>query len=323
MADNDLLKVQSGKETTFGTPVTDTVRLMDIIDFTAEPISEVKVLRARRGNLTSGYNATLLKAGAKWNAKGFGTYEDLNYWFEMLFGVATPSGAGPYVRAGTSPGTTIVTPRMSTFYYGNAVDGVYKVTSAIASKLKLAFNMNEEVTYEVEGFAKSVASGASFAALSDRTVTPISGNDMLLYIDPFGGTIGTTAISSSFFSAELEIDTGRSEKSYLGSVSPLGFKQPAWKSKLKMHLEHNATSKAYLDALLAPAVVQKHVRLKATQGASAIHQVDVAGTIIKSPKLWDDEDGTASLDFELEDTYESTFAAILKYSNTCGTAVLP
>jgi len=325
MSELTLLKIQSGKETTFGTPVTDTVKHMDIPEggFSVEPIVESKVLRTQRGNLTSGYNAALMKTGAKWKISGgFATYEDINYWVEMLFGVATPSGGGPYVRAGTSPGTTIVTPRMQTFYYGDATGGIYKMTSAVASKLTLKYTANEEVTFDIEGFGKTVASGASFAALSDRTVTPIIGNDLLLYIDAFGGTIGSTAIASTFYSAELEIDTQRSEKFYLGGVAPGAYKQPDWRAKLTMHLEYNATSAAYLNAQLAPVALQKLVRLKATTGASAIHQMDFAGTMTKAPSIFTDEDGVASVDFELEDTYESTFAAILKYSNTCGTAVL-
>jgi hypothetical protein len=235
----------------FATAVTDTVKFMDLQEFDIDDFTKQKVLRARRGNLSTGYNAVVLATGGKWKAKGYATYEDINYWMEMIFGVATPSGAGPYVRSATNPGAAAISPRIQTFYYGDAAGGIYKVTGGLASKLKISGNANEEVMWEAEGPMKAVQSGASFAALSDRAVTPITGNDFLLYIDPWGGTLGATAIASTFFSFEVEYDTKRDTKKHLGNLSPAGYKAPGWEGKLKMHLEFNTTSDDYVNDMIA------------------------------------------------------------------------
>jgi tail tube protein len=323
MSELDLLKLQAAKETTWGSPLTDTVKFMDLLEFDFDDFTKAKVLRSRVGNLSNSRKAVLLATGGKWKAKFNATYEDINYWLEAIFGVVSPSGSGPYVRTATAPGSAAIAPRIHTLYYGDAAGGIFKLAGCVPSKFKFDSNANEEATFDVEGFYKSVVSGASFASLSDRATTPITGNDLLTYIDAFGGTIGTTALATVFHSLSIEIDSKRDTKKFLGSLGPGGYKQPAWEIKTKLHAEYNTDSDDWLLAqIAASAVFQKLMRFKFTQSANLIQQFDIAGTTEKSTKVFDEEDGVAAIDLEFTDTYETTFAAIAKYSNTCGVAVL-
>jgi len=328
MSELDLLKVHAGKETTgtpvWGTPVVDTVRLMDVLDFSFEPQVKSKVIRTRAATLANGRAAMLLESWGKFKLKGVANYEDMHYWIEGTFGIATPGGAGPYTRAYTAPTTPAPAPRTQTLYYGDAAGGVAKLTSAVVSKLSLHAEKNAEATYEIEGFGKQIIDGASFTALSDHVINYMAGNDFLLYVDAWGGTIGTTAVAATFYSFDLEIDTKRDIKRYLGALNPGGYAQPAWEAKLKMHLEFNAVTSAYLTAILAAtATLQRQVRLKATQSANLISQWDFAGSLEEAPKLWPDEDGVAAIDLELTDTNNSGLGSDLKVNTTNSVAVLP
>ncbi len=111
---------------------------------------------------------------------------------------------------------------------------------------------------------------------------------------------------------------------YLGALTPGGYKQPMWDGTLKLSFEFNATSKAFLDALIAPtanAPVQKQVRIKHTSG-TAIVQYDFCGTAINAPKVFTDQSGVASVDLELHGTYHTTVANWFKASITNSVATL-
>jgi hypothetical protein len=292
-----------------------------VIDLKVDGGVKSQILRTRTGGLGSGHIAVLQSIDATATLQGYQTYEDI-YWIESLFGKATP-GAGPtYTRAYTDPDTAIVTPRSQTLYYGSTADGVYKLLGALASKLTFKFDSNKPTEYSADIFAKSAATGA-LASLSDRTVTPVMGNDLTLYIDAWGGPI-STAVASTAFTAELELDTKRTPRYYLGSLTPGAYSQPAWEGTLKLRMEFDATyAKTYYEAMLAAsAVFQKQVRLKATNGTK-VFQIDFAGTAEEMPQIWDEREGVQVIEMVLKHQYCPALTAWLKASVTNGVSALP
>lgn len=318
-----LQTVQAGKETVWGTSVTATTKLMGVEEIKIESQGGAALLKEMRGSLAPAFSAIRKINFGKASMKGFATYEDLCYYLESLLGDVTPSGAGPYVRAGAAPLTAVATNRMMTLYDGQSTD-VYKLLGAVVNKLVISGKTGEEWKFAADLIGKQKTTGA-LAVLSDRTVTPIEGGDTLLYIDAWGGTIGTTAIATLATAFELSIDLGTAVRHYLGSLLPGRYRQKKAEPgsvTLKLSLEFDATSKAYLDSFLTYAAVLQHqVRIKGTTGASAIAQLDFAGTIVGEPAM-SEEDGVITLDLNYQGTYNSGLANYFKYSITNGVAVL-
>jgi hypothetical protein len=331
MSEKDLLQVQLGKEVTWGTSVAGTAKLMTVTDVSLEPIVEQIVHKTMRGALAPGYLANVRRIAGQGTLQSLVDYEDLPYYLDSLFGVATPGGAGPYTRDYVAPVTagSKPTPRLNTVIYGDSTGGVYKLEGGLVTKLAIKGESNQPLTLQADLIGKDVVTGA-LAALSDRTVNVAMGADVSLYLDIWAGTMGATAVAATFFAFELTLDSKMTTRDYMGALTPGAYTQPAWEGNLKLTLEFNATSKAYLDALLAVTVgapFQRQVRIKATRDAGAsekLAQFDFAGTAPNSPKVWTDRDGVCTAELELAGTYNSgAFANWCKVATKNGVATLP
>jgi hypothetical protein len=321
--ESELLQLQRGKQTVFVTAITPTAKAAGPTKVSFKPVIKNDLRKHLRGSLAPGYLSVITEIGATGSIEEDATYEDAPYDWDGLCGVATPSGTGPYVYAYAAPLGTKATNRIDTFVYGNSVDGVYKLTGGIVTKYALKGNKQGLSTVTKEYFGYDITTG-TLAALSDRTVNFATGADTVIYIDTWGGTIGSTAITATMFDYELTIDTKRAVKRHM-SIRADSYKEPSWDIKLKLNMEFNATSKTFLDAILAVtpnAAFQKQVRIKATSGAN-IFQIDVAGTQDASPEVFTDTDGVSSVSIELQGMYNPTLANYLKASFTNGVATLP
>jgi hypothetical protein len=316
-AELDLMQVQVGKETVWGTPVAATAKLMNVEDVKIGDKTKAKGLKPRLGSLAPLYYSMLNEIYATAKLNGFATYEDVLYWIEGMFGEdTTVTGAGPYVRGYTAPATaTVVAPRYQTLIYGNTTDGVYKLAGVVPTKFTLSIDTAAETKFAVEVLGKQVTTG-TLAALSNRTNNPIMGNDWALYIDAWAGTIGTTAVATTAFSAELTFQNNINLRHYLGSLTKGAVAQPRWTGSLKISADLNATSKAFYDAMIAgSAVFQKQVRLKATQGTNIL-SFDFAGFSEESPEAWNERDGVATMDINLVGQDNTTLGNWLKADST-------
>lgn len=322
MSVKDLLQVQVGKETTWGTSAAATAKLMGIEDITLQPKLKGAVNADMRGSLGPGQIAYIQDIEGAGKLKTKVLYEDWPYWMDALFGTATPTGAGPYVYAYTAP-VAAPTSRMQTLYYGDS-NGTYKLLGATPTKVSIKGESNKELTADIDLIGKQVTTG-TLAALDDRAVSPVMGNDLNVYIDAWNGTIGTTLIPAMAYSFTLEIDTGRTLAAYLGSLTPGAYKDQRFgadKNTLKLSLEFTATTKAYLDSIIGGTLSQYQVRLKATTGASAIWQMDFAGSALDAPDIFSDKDGVCTLDMTLSATYNSTLGSWCKASVTNSVSAL-
>ncbi len=329
MADNelDLMQWQVGTQSVFGTGVTATAKLMGISGGSIQPVIEASELNEARGALTPGYTVTLDKATGTASLEGDLTYEDVCYWLDSGFGNATPTGAGPYVRAYAGAGAK-PTPRILTLFHGASGVATQKLIGGVVSKFGYAFESNKRGTFKTELLGHSVADGA-LAALSDRAVNPIHANDITLYIDTWAGTMGSTSIAIAKYNISADFDLNRMVQMSAGSLNPLGWKQKKAEAKsntMTLALEVDSVSKAYLDSILtatsAGGPLKLQVRLKATIGANQIFQHDFAGFCAEAPELVTDTDGVAQYEFTLQALYHSTLASWTKFSVTNQVATL-
>ena len=123
--------LQSAWQTTFGTPKTPaTVKLQNVSSFRLRPEFQTRALEQLRGTLAPTHQTTLDNyAGSATFEVSDETFEDVNYWLEALFGTASPTGTGPYVRAYAAPTTAAITPHFMTLQWGQA-NGVFQLQDA-------------------------------------------------------------------------------------------------------------------------------------------------------------------------------------------------
>ena len=238
----DLLQTQVGKQTVWATAVAATAKLMGIQDIKLNPNTRGKVYHDIRGSLAPGTIAALTEAMPDGKMSWLGLYDDMPYHLDALFGTATPSGSGPYTYTYAAPIATVPSPRIQTCIYGDATN-CYRLTGMLPSKVVIKGSNGGPMMGSSDIFAQLFDAG-SLAGLSDRAVTVAMGDHVAIYIDAWGGTIGTTAIAATAFTYEITIDTKRKPDQYLGSLSPSSYHEDdgakGWDAKLKLELEFNA-----------------------------------------------------------------------------------
>lgn len=324
----------AAKEVTWGTGVTATYKLADVMDSPAvKPGNKFDTIpTVGRGISKNAYvvaRKTEVPPAFTW--KHVGTYDDISYHLEQLMGVISPTGSNPYVRAGQAPLTSGVTaPRFQTMYLSNldATDGFfYKYLGTIAKKITLSCKSNDYLQLSVERLAKQVASAdatlAATGSLTDRSVTTILGNDMTLFMDAAGGTVGSTAISPAGFEWNMELESNRKLITQLGGSTAVAYQEGDWTGKMTLKLLWNAANKAFVDATFGTATAfQKLIRAKFTTGASAIMQFDFGGTLMESPDINESGEDTVVVTMNFAQRYDSALGNWLKYSNTNAVATL-
>lgn len=319
---NDLLEYQIGKELTWGTAVVPTAKLMGIEEFQLVPVNEAVVHGEQRGALAPGYETNLTVISGRANGRGLLLYEDLPYWLDSLCGEATPSGVGPYTYAYAAPSATVPSPRILTLVKGDAGD-VYGLEGGLVNQLVISGRTGEALKWSGDLIGENVLTDV-LMALSDRTVNVAMADHVALYIDAWGGTMGATAITTAFFDFALTLNANRAVYHGLGALTPKGYREAKWAGQLSLKLELDATSKAFLDAIIGgSAVFQKQVRIKASSGASLDAEFDFAGTSIDAPEVFTDEDGVTSLEVVLDGTYNSALGNWFKAEVINGVATLP
>lgn len=330
MPDNevDLMEWQLGAQVDFATRINPTAKLMVIDGGEVTPGIEMSEVEEQRGTLTPSYNATVDKNSGAAKISGSANYEQLGYFLDSLLGTATPSGTGGYVRLYTGPGTKPVS-KIFTLVKGSAA-GTYSCRGAIVNELSLKTETNKRLKFDASLIGHSVASDTlASPAFVDTVVNFLHANQMQLYIDPWSGTIGATLFTPAIFTCDLGLNMNKALKSGIGSVTPIDIKMSkvaAGSNQLKLGLELDTASKAYMDAILtanSTGILKLLVRMKYTFDATHALQIDFAGFAPSAPAFPADSDGVAQIALTLTPLYNETLATWLKISLTNAVAILP
>jgi len=319
--------LQSAWQTAFGTPKTPaTVKLQNVSSFRLRPEFQTRALEQLRGTLAPTHQTTLDNyAGSATFEVSDETFEDVNYWLEALFGTASPTGTGPYVRAYAAPTTAAITPHFMTLQWGQA-DGVFQLQDASIASLTLSGADNTGVQVGGSIVAGKVIPG-TLASLLDRTaVTRMSGCMASVAIETWTGS-AFTPLASSAFSWELSINSNREYRGYLGDCTPTAYHDQKWNGQLRLSLELNGTTDDYLIAMLgaSSAILEKQVRIKYSTGSGASLRsmtITFAGHSMQAPEFFQNRNGVVTYDLVLDGVYNPTLANWLKIETASETAVL-
>src|SRR5204862_1292359 len=113
-----------------------------------------------------------------------------------------------------TPGTTLDSATLE-WYDGYRA---WQQAGTYVNQLRLAIGAGVDadavVTADLFGKEAVVMGGGVTPALAERIPDTISGWEKSLYIDPFGGTAGTTLISNTLISADLTFNNNMGRKYY-------------------------------------------------------------------------------------------------------------
>jgi hypothetical protein len=253
------------------------------------------------------------------NFKGRMTYEDFPWWGNLFFkAILTPTGAGPYVYT-FLPTLTSDDHKTATIQLGYAdtiaAAAAWKYNGCFGQTLNLHFEKNEDsavlfdATLLVQKPATSIT--AFTGSLSDRTTTPMSTANTIVYID--AGTIGSTA-DPQVVSLDwtLNVDPVRFE-TLDGTAAANAIYRPnfvTWSATITRRYDAITERSAYV------AKTIRKVRVATTTGASAIAWLDLYGAY--TSRRTSEVEGIAVEELTLEPVYNATATAdhILTVTNT-------
>jgi len=255
------------------------------------------------------------------------SYQDICYWLDGVFGPATASAAAntTYTYNYVAPLTSSTTPQHYTVNFGTE-DAAYTMDGSIVNNLNIGIEAGQIWTVAVDllGYAVNTA---SISTCADRNVDLIAASDTTFYLDDWGSnTIGATAVDATLISADLDISSGRHLKTFVGNLRPGDYGEDRWDGQLVTVLEFNSSAKTLVDELLTPSLVQRQIRLRATEGtdtSTRLCTIDFAGTLIDGAELYGDRDGNMTVSLTWNGTYNSTLGNWAKVKVTNNLDELP
>ena len=335
----DLDIVQLGTETTWGSDETPTVKLMSVETCSITPIRTSTMVGEKRGSLAPGFaHIRTIEEGAA-SLAGLLTYQDADYLFQALFGVATPTtdANGTLTRVYSAPGlnyaTDLAAPASYTLVYGNpssdfgaGTDDVYALLGSTLTTLQISGGTGAPLRYTASFVGKQVAADA-FADLDDRAVEHVMGDHVVISLDPASDTVGTTPLTNLAFSFTLDINTNRALVRHLNSLTPDKYKEGVkWDGTMALSFEFASDASAELSNIMTlHAGQEKAIRIKASTGATSTArqvQLDFTGVILAAPTLFTYQDGIRTLDLQLAGIYSSVRGNWLEVETLSNVATL-
>ncbi|KPL90758.1 phage tail tube protein [Herpetosiphon geysericola] len=318
----DLRRVQVAQETTWGTFVPATARLLEVMSAEFEANSELEREQSI-GTLNPATSSEIVYIDGKITLERKSTVQDDCYFLDNMFGAATPSGAGPYVRDYAAPDGLYI-PKPLSFEYGMA-GALYKASGGLVTSYELTIEKRKPWMIKNEIAVKKVETLGSLAALTQRVPVVPYAHHTTMYVDAAGGTMGSTAAANTLLKAVLKLTPNIHMDDAVGDISPFDYTVARWDAELEITAVLNATSKALIDAVLGGDKAERQYRFKAQRAASAIAQVDFCGVIDGSgQKLFENvNNGTIGLKWKVLPQYNSTFGNWHKQQYTNSVAALP
>jgi hypothetical protein len=315
------LRVQAGSQVSFATGVAPTVQLRGIEELMLRSKNNVLMLEDMSLGLAGASQAMVAGIGGEGSVKAWCSYEHLAYWLDNMFGQATPSGAGPYVRAYAAPIASAPTPRILSLVKGTSI-GAYQLVGGLLSSLSLRLEQESALMLNGDLVGNKVATDA-LESLADVSVNPIMANQVAsIYWDNWAGTMGATALDRCYVRMmELSIEPDRKLRPCFGSLTKDAYSESAWNGTLKLSLEFNATTKADVDAIIGGTLTQRQVEINFADSTRAL-KLQFAGTVTDDLEIFGDDDGVVTAEVTLTRTYHTTFGNWFKASLSNGVATL-
>jgi len=205
-----LRKIQIGKETTAGTAVVATARLLGKMSMKqAQDMFKWEFDSGSFSQYTQLPEVLAINAALKWD--GVVTFEQLLYF--LLMGVK--GGVTGVVQGGTAAYLWTFTPSLiavntGTTFTIEAGDDTqaWEAEYCLASKLELSGKANQPLQLSADIFGRQLVATAFTSSLNPPTVETAKFNKTKLFIDPTWATLGTTEKAGILRSFKLTLPSG-------------------------------------------------------------------------------------------------------------------
>lgn len=315
---NALRRVQVGLESTPGTSVAATSRLMgfslggNLNDrVVVQPMDQRASLAAHSRGYTTGYlwEDTL---------DGEATYEDIIYLLGWAIkGAITPSTVDTNAKKWlyTPSLTSANVPDTSTLEFGDDTQE-YEAEYVFAKGLTISGAIDEPVKVSADVCGRQLSASSFTGSLTARTVEQILSQKFKLYMDDAGGTIGSTQKTLTLI--DWQFKTGAHfipKKHQDGNLYFSGYSEVAMAPELQLTMELNANTTAIRGKYTAETV--QLVRLIGTGSligaVSALKTlcIDGAYRITKFDKIGE-KNGADVVAVSLVGEYDSTYAKVFE-----------
>jgi len=309
--------LQLAHQTVWGTAVsTASVKLAGVTDASLDIVPEV-YQPDFVGTLAPAIVSSLMAQHGEMSISQAASYQDINYWLGGIFGTSASSAAAntTYVYKYEAALESLTTAPSYTVQYGYT-GTEYTLEGGLVTNLNISGEAQGIWEVSVDLLGRAVSTMAITTGVDTRDVDLIRMADTKLYITAWAvGTISSTEVDATLISFDLSADPQRHIKYFAGSINPGGHGDSTWESQLTTVMEFNSDAKALVDELLAPQLVQRQIRLQATQGATTEAReatIDFAGTLVDSVELWGDRDGNMTVSLTWNGTYNGGLENFLK-----------
>lgn len=291
----DLIKVQLGKETTYGTKVAATRMLGIVTEFKFDNGKTTKAYKSL-GSRAGATHVALNSMKPKFTIKFIVTWEELPYFLQGMYGVATPTGVGPYVRKYFAPKSDdeLVS---HTIEYVNGTNINYAILGATFSKMSVKWASGDALECTIEGIAKTQVE-CTMTSLTQTEVTPISANDVKIFMDEITEAIGTTEIENTWMGTEIKLDLSREGRQYCGSVNPSAvISKGDVKEDIDIDLELNDSTMDLFADMMSSSVPVKLIRFSFENGTNKL-VIDASIYVPNSAELPNEKDGVVMVNIK-------------------------
>ena len=321
MGTSSLRVVQFGRESTWGTSVAAAAIMSGVQDLNVKPVVMTKPLRTLTGNLTPATDSIVMARRGEAMISGWYTPEDFIYIADSgIRGSVAPTGAGPYVwsHAFATTTTGAVRSRTLEFYDGTQE---WELDCSFVKSFSLSGEVGDVsvVMFVWNWLGQEVTSSTITGALSARAYNVIPANSVRLYVDSYGGTIGSTELTNTLISWKFNCsDTGIHLKKFgSATLTPDSFGYNVPEIILTLTVEYNANGDTLVDNYVAGT--EQLFRLSGTGASSTALSVDIAGIPTDVEPLWGDRDGNTTVTLTYTPLYDggsfANYARIISTNN--------
>ena len=303
MADIALRSMQVGIESTYGTGVAATREWYGEGKIQSSSSPAVMV-NEDRGSYDAHHRATENVLEYEWEFAGGLDLDDVVEMLQMAMddGPAV-TGAGPYVWTFT-PSPAL---KSGTIEWDSSGQ-VWDLDGAMVDTFGLSGTANgEDVTVELAGPGQTRAT-SSLTSLSDHVTNVVQGWELKLYMDALGATPGTTELTATIISWDIEITNSLTRK-YKGDNSRYINGVSRGRRMLTGNILCCLNASALTLLTNAEAVTEKLIRLELGNNVSAgggnYHMYIDVPCVLSANEIGEDEEET-TVSFEFTSIYDAT-----------------
>lgn len=313
-----LMLAQAGVESVRGTPVAATRKVYARIAPSYD--RPVATFQDTSGTFEARRRVMYGRQRVGFSATDIATYEDLAWWL----GLAMRGGVSPVAGTGTPiPQTRTYTPSLSvddlaaiTLEF-NEAGNPYESSQVMVNSWTLRGDTDSDDEgawmFEAELLGRDWAPTAFTAAIPDRATEPIIARGTKLFIDPAGGTIGTTQVTGKLISWSITGNNNVHFKAFAEdelafAANKVGRGERTFDAEFTMEFD----SDAEFANLRAAAGAQRLIRLERegtqipTAGGTAKKRLRVDMNGYWSGISWGDREGNITATFGLQCFYDAT-----------------